>query len=294
MEVSRQFIETYWPLTEVSVGGTQQRLGDRLVSIIECQEGQFFLKITDQWRSNNIAARHTFIFDFFRKKNFDHAPEILKTKTGQNFQNINGYYAYILTFLPGREPAPTADFYRRIGTIIGRLHMLSDYPYPYLFSVNDVLPEFFELAENLPFGEEYIQLVNMLPNFDHFPKSLIHGEVIGNAIQTQDGNLVILDWDEAGLGPRILDLGHPLIQVFVSENLDFDQEGAHAFYQGYLANIKLSQEELDFIFEAGLFYALRYIIYGDTDRRWQRIKFALENRALLTSVIKRAELYSAP
>jgi Ser/Thr protein kinase RdoA (MazF antagonist) len=286
--ISEKFIETHWPLTGVSFGETLQAFGPRLVRVIMSNEGPFIVKVSDQWHSAETATRHTFIFDYLQDNNFSHAPAILKTKSGRNFQAINDQYALVLPYLPGEAPAKDRETYRRLGEILGHLHALTDYPYPYLFSVADVLPEFFELAKRLPFGEEYIQLVKALPDFEDFPLSLIHGEMIGNAIQTPDDRIIILDWDEAGIGTRILDLGHPLIQVFLSEDLVFDQVGAPAFYQGYFSKGSLTGREREHIFDAALFYALRYVnvIYGDTGKRWQRIKFAVDNRAMLDSAIR--------
>jgi Ser/Thr protein kinase RdoA (MazF antagonist) len=157
-----------------------------------------------------------------------------------------------------------------------------------LFTVADVIPEMLEIAETLSFGREYAQLVKTLPDFQALPLALIHGEITGNCIQDRAGRMVIVDWDEAGIGTRVLDLGHPLIQAFLSEDLEWDERAARGYYEGYFARAALGDREIGCIFDAGLFYALRYVIYGNTAKRWARIKFAVRNREQLESLIRDA------
>src|SRR5262249_39056545 len=147
-----------------------------------------------------------------------------------------------------------------IGTIVGRLHTFGDYPYPYLFSYQEVRPEFDDIAQALPFAGAYTSYVQSLPDFDTLPRTLIHGEVIGNTLQKEDGTQVILDWDEAGVGPRVFDLGHPLIGTFITEELQIQEALIQAFYRGYFSQVALPDQEIQHIFDAALFYALRYII----------------------------------
>jgi Ser/Thr protein kinase RdoA (MazF antagonist) len=296
MQLSKQLVEKNWPLTDVSVGQVLQEFGERVVTVITAKEGRFVTKVSDQWRSEDVSAEHASIFDFLKQKNFEHVPRILKTKTGRNYQNVHGHPVYILEFIDGREPPRTKANCRRLGEIAGSLHTIRGYPYSYLFSVADVMPELYEIASTLPFGQEYEQIVRTLPDFEALPDSLIHGEILGNCVERPDGGIVIIDWDEAGIGTRVLDLGHPLVQAFLSEDLEFEEENARAFYEGYFSRNSLDDREIDHVFDAGLFYALRYIIYGNTDKRWKRVQFAVENRELLESIIResvhRAPLYS--
>jgi Ser/Thr protein kinase RdoA (MazF antagonist) len=286
MQLTKQQIEESWPLTDVTYGQVLQETGARTVSVITAREGRFVAKVSDQWRSEQVAETHAFIFDFLEGAGFGHVPAILKTKSGRNYQNIEGQPVYILELIEGKTPAQTRENHRLIGEITGSLHMLSGYPHSYLFTVADVMPELSEIAESLPFGPDYAQIVRTLPDFADLPVSLIHGEILGNCIETPDGRIVVIDWDEAGVGTRVLDVGHPLIQVFVSEDLEFDEGNARAFYQGYFAKIALSDVEIDRVFDAGLFYALRYIIYGNTAKRWERVKFAVSHRDMVESVVR--------
>lgn len=283
MEISKRLIEKQWPLTDVSLGEDLEAFGDRTTRVITAKEGEFVVKITTEWRSVKTADEHAAIFDFLYRKGFRDSPRLLKTRTGQNVQWIDERPVILLERIQGNHPEPIPDNCRQVGEITALLHQIEGYPHDYLFTVADVTPEFFDKAKNLPFGDEYLEIVKTLPDFEVLPKSLIHGEIIGNTIQRQDGHIIGIDWDEAGVGTRILDVGHPLIVFFISEDLEFNQAGARAFYEGYFSKMQLTDEEENHIFDAGMFYALRYIIYGNTAKRWERIKWALKNRALLVS-----------
>lgn len=117
-------------------------------------------------------------------------------------------------------------------------------------------------------------------------QSLIHTDIgPHNAIKRHDGSIVLVDWDDAGVGTTILDLGFPLICHFVSEDLIFERENAKAFYDAYFSKRKLSTAERALIFDAGLFFALMYVPYGETQKHWERIKFSLVNKELISSVL---------
>src|SRR5262249_3221789 len=103
----------------------------------------------------------------------------------------------------------------------------------------------------------------------------------GNTIQRPDGTLALIDLDDVGNGPRLLDVGFPLIQQFVTEDWVFRRELATAFYGAYTVRIRLTRSELLDVFPAALFVALLYLPFGDPERRWRRIRWAIEHRAEL-------------
>jgi hypothetical protein len=75
-----------------------------------------------------------------------------------------------------------------------------------------------------------------------------------------------------------------LIAVFLSEgDLVFDDGSASMFYAAYVEAAGVG--ELPNAFDAALFHALRYMWWGDTERRWERIVHAVGREAELCSVI---------
>ena len=47
----------------------------------------------------------------------------------------------------------------------------------------------------------------------------------------------------------------------------------------------MTPEQKELVFAAALLHALRYLKFGDTGKRWARIRYALEHRDLLLPAI---------
>jgi len=283
---SKEDFENFWPLTNVKIGKILQKSGERIVCEIFANEGLFVFKIADPSKTEEKIKLDTFVFDFLKAKSFQNIPILLKTKEGENYQNLDGKFVYVMERIDGKAPERTPENWARLGEIAAKLHDISDYPYKTLFTIESEMPKFAETAAKLSFTKEYMTLVESLPNFSGLSTSLIHTDIgPNNAVQRKDGVIVLTDWDDAGIGTTILDLGFPLICHFVTHELEFEKEKASAFYSAYFGKIKLSQSEKSLIFDAGLFFALMYIPYGETEKHWQRIKFAVKNKELISSVL---------
>ena len=284
---SEKVFEDFWPLTNVKIGKTLQKSGERIVCEISANEGSFVFKVADPSKTEEKIRRDVFVFDFLKTKNFQNMPTLLKTKGGDGYQKINNQFVYVMKRIDGKSPERTPKNWAQLGEIMANLHGISDYPYETLFTVESEMPKFSETAAKFPFEDEYMKLVESLPNFSGLSTSLIHTDIgPHNAIQRPDGLIVLTDWDDAGVGTTILDLGFPLICHFVTHELDFEKEKASAFYNTYFSKRRLPDKERALIFDAGLFFALMYIPYGDTKKHWRRIKFAVENKKLLSSVLR--------
>ena len=284
---SKNIFENFWPLTNVKLGNILQKSGERIVCEISANEGVFVFKVADSSKTEEKIKLDTFVFDFLKAKSFQNIPTLLKTREGENYQNLDGKFVYVMERIDGKAPERTPENWARLGEIAAKIHDISDYPYKTLFTVESEMPKFAETAAKLSFAKEYVTLVESLPNFSGLSTSLIHTDIgPHNAVQRKDGVIVLTDWDDAGVGITILDLGFPLICHFVTHELEFEKEKASAFYNTYFAKRNLPDKEKNLIFDAGLFFALMYIPYGNTEKHWQRIKFAVENKELILSVLR--------
>lgn len=284
---SKEDFENFWPLTNVKIGRILQKSGKRIVCEIFANEGAFVFKVADPSKTEEKIKLDIFAFDFLKDKNFQNIPALLKTKEGEGYKKLENQFVYVMERIDGKAPERTPENWAQLGDIATELHSISGYPYETLFTVESEMPKFSETAAKLSFACEYMNLVKSLPNFSDLSASLIHTDIgPHNAIQKPDGLIVLTDWDDAGVGTTILDLGFPLICHFVTDELNFEKERAVAFYNAYFAKRSLPKEEKSLIFDAGLFFALMYIPYGDTEKHWQRIKFAVENKELISSVLK--------
>ena len=174
--------------------------------------------------------------------------------------------------------------WRDLGSAAARLNGLTDYDVPFAVPVEEALQQLATRAAGTPFEAGLCSLVARIEHLIALDElGLIHGEINQtNAKRRNDEEVVLLDWDHAGIGPRILEYGYPLIVAFVSDDLVVDVQSVRAFYRGYTdagGNI-----DHDRLFDAALFHALRYMWFGDVERRWDRIMHALSHEDRLTSL----------
>ncbi len=289
MEITAEVFEKNWPLSGVSLGEILKRTeGGRTVAIINAREGKFVYKVADEWKTKEALDRDLFAFKLLPQQGFSHIPLLLNTSEGRAYAELEGEFVYLFEYVGDRNPGPTVETYEKLGQLTAELHLIRDYPYRTEFHPAPIIAKnLVSKAAMLSFKDEYLKVVQSLPSFGGLPETLIHTDIApSNAIEKDNGDLVLVDWDDVGVGIRVLDIAFPLIQQFVSEDGEFLENNARAFYGGYSSKVKLTEKELNRMFPAALFIALMYILYGDTKKRWKRIQWAIANQKVLEGVIR--------
>jgi len=286
MDITADWIERSWPLTAVRVG---ERFGESNAFAVNAHEGDFVLKIAGEWSARSDVDRATGIPAYLRAHGLACAPSIVHARTGAECCACGQRLAYLMERVPGATLPATPAGYRRLGEPAAALHALTDYPGACPLSAEALRPDMLAAAARYPFVDEYRALIESLPPLepDGLPIGLIHPDLHpDHAIVRPDGTLVLVDWDECGTGPRVLDVGQPLISTFLTEDLTFQRGEAEAFYSAYSSHITLTPEERALIFPAALFYALWYLPFGPSaPARWRRIQDALRRRDELLAVL---------
>lgn len=275
-----------WPVTGAVVIGEESSYPTRRVLHILCDQGDFAAKVDSESGSADTEQRLA-VLDHVASRGFRHAPALLRTFAGMRAACTALGTITLLEYIPA--PVITGDAgphvaWRDLGTVAARLNGLADYSVPFAPAVHRVAPELAARAAGTPFEAGVRSLLGRIETLAEVEEvGLIHGEINGtNAGRRADGEVVLLDWDQAGVGPLALEYGYPLIAAFVSEDLVVDHLSARAFYAGYTeAGGQILHERL---FDAALLHALRYMWFGDVNRRWERILHAVEHEDLLTSL----------
>lgn len=279
-------IRNNWNLHNVEITDTLQQSGERIVYKVLSDEGYYVFKASAGSKSRSQIEKDTAIFSYLEAHDFP-APRLLVTKAGTNFAEYGNQFLYALNFIEGERLESSEASYSQLGKLTADLHKLADYGVHTDFKASVVIKEMIEKNKVYPIGDEYDALLKNLPDFDSMPQGLIHTDIgLNNAIRRSDRQVVLIDWDDAGIGTRILDIGFPLICGFVT-NDSFDSVNAKAYYSSYFENIILSTEEKAHVFDAGLFYILMYSIFdgsGINHENWRKAQFAVKNRQLIESV----------
>ncbi len=302
MQLTPRFVSQYWPLDNVRISRTLQGAQTRNTVALRSDQGPFVLKTYDNRSAlslNNptveIIRECLFVFEFLQEKRFEHYPQLCRTRSGETFVRTETHTAILLERIEGSHPRPKAAIWAEVGRVLAKLNALTDFPHPYPIEVLGCIEEMRQWAQEYPFRDEYVKLVDGLEVLADQPTSLIHGEAhSGNFLRTPDGRIYLLDLDNMGTGPTVLEAGYPLICCFLNEpkcvdapkEIVFHRSWAQAFYEAYTEGLGMSEEQKELVFTAALLHALRYIHFGGTLlQRWARICYALEHKDRLLAAI---------
>ena len=282
------FITTHWPLSRVNDVQIIKQSGARIVYDVFAKEGRFILKIADPSKDEEKVIKDIQVLQFLEKVRYL-APRILPTLAETPYVHLDNKFVYAMSYIDGNAPEKSAENYGQLGEVTARLHELKGYSIPTDFTTVTETSRMISRARKFDMEPLYEQLVASLPDFDSLPTCLIHTDISAhNAIKESNSEIILVDWDDAGIGTRILDIGFPLICDFVSNDLIFDEERAKAFYQSYCSIIELSETEKTQIFDAALFYAMSYTIFDDSgivEGQWKKVLYAIKHKKAIISAL---------
>ncbi len=202
------------------------------------------------------------------------APRIVPTRGGDPLARRDGYCVLALSYIPG-EPLPsTPEHLERLAGALGRLHALDlrspadgqlppSWWYPLdrttapplaqLAQVEDAVP-----PEWRPLHAAFTGALHALRRRDDLPLALIHGDCHpGNALVAEDGQVALVDWDCAGVGLALLDLGTLLLDAHPDpvpgEPIAVDPQLVAAVVASYRRHRALSEPERESLLDATRF-----------------------------------------
>jgi Ser/Thr protein kinase RdoA (MazF antagonist) len=178
----------------------------------------------------------------------------------------------MLTFVEGTMAENTLENLNSLGSLLGQLHNLYVSKAVTVTSpvrgscfqpggaISGLLEQLVAIGRQVPpeLQTLYNLCLEMFQRVDHwrnFPSVILHTDCwIHNAIRTPTGQLVLVDWDGAGLGPAILDVGYLLIACHVGlpqwPQLVPNADRIAAVVDGYCQQRKLAAEEIEALLEA--------------------------------------------
>lgn len=270
----------------------QERAGRYVYRLTSsCTQKKYIAKLADPTKTKDSIDKDTFSFSFLKKFGFKNCPYLITTNEGVNYITINDRFLYILEYIEGNLPENTIENWSKIGSLVGKLHTIKNYPYKTYFTFETEKPQLLKNAEEFSFKNEYLELVETLPNFDLLPQSLIHTDIgFHNSIKREDGELILIDCDDCGVGTRIFDLGFPLICQLMTPEGIFREDQARSFYSAYGEENKITEQEKNVLFSVGLFFALIYLPYGNKEENWIKIRKSLELKTSIEKLLDSIEL----
>ncbi len=185
-----------------------------------------------------------------------------------------------------------------LGAALGRLHTLAPtltLPKAGMLPSRELAwaaTSLIEIAAQVPdhLQAQYQHLLTMTQNADRFedlPFVLIHNDCNpSNIVMTSMGEITLIDWESAGHGPALIDVGILLSNCFSKPQLRIDDRAITAIVDGYCQHRRLTATELNRLPAAVRFFRLvllagyfpervkqtlsdNELIYGSTYAQWQ-------------------------
>jgi Ser/Thr protein kinase RdoA (MazF antagonist) len=201
------------------------------------------------------------------------APQVVQTRAQDLIGETQQWRTLVTTYIPGRTVNATPDSLFAMGAALAQLHQLSFAPADGDGHVGTswlepdtailaALDQYALLIESAPLAWQKLiadlcATLHIIQSRTDLARTLMHGDChVQNIIQTPDGQHVLLDWDGAGRGRAVLDLGRLLLYG----QFDHDTLGSwlpradpwrvHAILTGYCQHRALDYAERSILLEA--------------------------------------------
>jgi len=216
------------------------------------------------------------------------APKLIHTADGASYIKQDDYWFYVLEWIEGENLEETPQDEYDLAVLAKKLHSFRDYEYP--CALTEEKQMFYEWFGDKPFKAEFDAILNALPDFKKLDRCLIHTDLgPHNSVRNKQGEVMLIDLDDAGIGSRHLDLGWPFIMQFVDFNHDTEEmtyrfDLAESFLNGYYGTEKISREEYDLLWHGAVYMHISYMqCYGPyaVDSLWRILKFGMAQKEVL-------------
>lgn len=228
---------------------------------VKLQDGShILLKISNDKTLEQLTNEQT-ILQVLEKYKFEYSIHPFKTLTGKSIYQHNGHYGVLFPFIDGIPPKVTESSCRQVGRALADLHSLEIYkedlaairPHTlvgyggmsvYEYCQTDQCPEDFKKS----FKEIFPDQLQEIP-YDIFPVGIIHGDLYyDNSLFKGDDIVCLIDFEQAGRGRFILDLGIAISGTCLNDQRDnIDISLMDAFLDGYSQGRKLLTIEREYL-----------------------------------------------
>lgn len=266
--------------------------GGRFVLLIEIGSRKYILKVSSKKRLESEIQIDTEAIYYLNAQKTKFAPQIITTKTNALHTKIDDLFLYLLEYIEGKDIIENPENFNNLAKALYKLHQLNSFDKASPFKYKELKAKLLTLMPNQSFKLEYDAIINSLPELSEENQVFIHTDITClNAKYNQENEIIFLDFDDAGMGSKYIDISQPLITQFVrfyEGKLKFNKENSIAFYKGYQLEKKFTQKEKELIFEVALFMQLMQITWFGEENEiylWQILQFAIENKVELMATI---------
>ena len=255
---------------------------DRGIYRVDCEDGTSSVLRALSSDVMVPLTQQAALLDYLAARTFS-APQVKRTSTGGPVASYAGWTALMVSFLKGEVSDFAIENLEQLGSLIGSLHVLSSAIL--IETEGALLPDSrlrptqyaSEAIENLvqvsphvpqalrPFCEDAIMVLQRVQQAQQkglLLETIVHGDCWpANAVRTSGGGMALIDWDCAGVGPAILDVGYLLLTCHLGKPqlpaMYPDEQRIAAVVRGYCQQRIPSASELQVLEDAILYDVAR-------------------------------------
>lgn len=216
------FLASHYPPGPYQIEETLATQGRRFAYRLRGPAGQYVVKLTDPQRAEALVRAELTTQAVLAAQHFP-APRPIPARDGQLFHPFGDQFVYLYEYLAGHSPRPAAPgFFTRLGALLARLHRLplnadlpvSGYRPPALLTEARAQLQSIADPAQQPRTTELLSLIDRFPSFAALPLGIIHTDpYFSNLLETPAGQLILIDWDDAGVSFPLLDVGYVLAHL---------------------------------------------------------------------------------
>jgi len=272
--------------------------------VTQTNGSQWILRVTHQEQERETLLTCAEILQLLQQHHYV-APCVVVGKDGESVGSDQGWWMLLTTWIEGNQIEYTPEHVSALGATLGQLHAVywgeevttksnRDLARWHPLQVGkEALQHLTRIAEKVPpsLQAQYETCQTTLmrtSQWEHLPAVIVHGDCHPhNALQTSSRQVVLVDWEKAGIGPAVLDIGTLLLRchpLWLRPNIALVQ----AAVDGYCQHRLLTFPELDALRDALCFkVALEgawYLIDAVESGEKQEMKRLRESYALAEKV----------
>lgn len=193
---------------------------DRTLYSLETLTGTLIVKVLEEIRTLGEVRSATEVCRIAQEKGVP-VPDIVRTSGGKCYTHHGKRYVYLYRFADGDGLIFNQGSAEFVGRMLARLH--SQKPNAQItkkqFIPAKILGQCKKMLDSLSLDDPYYwnfieETAGRLHEFDKLPVRLVHGDLsYGNILRRSSKVMFLIDFDEAGQGTPILELGYILAHL---------------------------------------------------------------------------------
>ncbi len=216
----RAILALHWGITAHEVTLLASRGRRRILRIDRPDAPPVVLRAYENPDGHQVSVAQAAMLDWLEQRGYP-APRLHPTIRGGETVDTGTWQWLVVDFIAGPQAGFTPGNFAALSRVLARLHALEmeaalpDSTFHPMLAGPAAARQLSGFAgisgERAHVASSFLASLATAPRFAQAPRSPVHTDAFpGNAVACADGQMLLIDWDDAGAGTAVLDLGYLL------------------------------------------------------------------------------------